>query len=356
MQFRRVLVSGGAGFVGSSLAIALKAAFPEVSVTALDNLRRRGSELNLPRLKRHGVVFLHGDVRCREDIEVCSAFDLLVDCSAEPSVQAGLDGACLSVVSNNLFGTVVCMEAARRHEAAFLFVSSSRVYPVGRLNALAFREEPTRFCWTGEDGVPGASAAGIAEEFPLESSRSLYGATKLAGELLLQECAASFGMPVLIDRCGVLAGPWQMGKADQGVVTLWVARHIFRQDLAYFGYGGSGKQVRDVLHVDDFIDLVCRQLERPSLWDGRAYNVGGGPSSSASLVELTEICRAATGCRAAIHRREEPSPADLRIYISDCRRAAADFQWRPRPAVDHIVEDIAAWVRANEGVLREILA
>jgi CDP-paratose 2-epimerase len=221
---------------------------------------------------------------------------------------------------------------------------------------LAFREGPTRFSWTGDDGIPGVSSAGIAEEFPLEGPRSLYGATKLAGEVLLQEYAASFHMPVLINRCGVLAGPWQMGKADQGVVTLWVARHIFEQDLSYFGYGGSGKQVRDVLHVDDLIELVRRQLERPSLWDGRVYNVGGGLSSSASLVELTEMCRAISGRRPAVHRRDEPSPSDLRIYISDCRRAEADFQWRPRAGVNDIAQDVAAWIRANEDSLRGILA
>ena len=262
MQFRRILICGGAGFVGASLAVALKEVFADVSVTAVDNLCRRGSELNLARLKRYGISFRHGDIRCREDVDTWPAFDLLLDCAAEPSVQAGLDGTPLPVIANNLIGTIHCMEAARKNNAAFLFLSTSRVYPIERLNGLAVREEPTRFAWGGDDPVPGFSSAGIAEEFPLDGRRSFYGATKLSGELLLREYAAAYGMPVMINRCGILAGPWQMGKVDQGVLTLWVARHVFRGEVAYFGYGGSGKQLRDVLHVADLFDLLCRQMER----------------------------------------------------------------------------------------------
>jgi nucleoside-diphosphate-sugar epimerase len=95
IPFKKVLITGGAGFVGSNLAVAFKRAFADVAVLAFDNLKRRGSEMNLPRLKRHGVAFLHGDIRCREDVETWPAFDLLIDCSAEPSVQAGVDGFAL---------------------------------------------------------------------------------------------------------------------------------------------------------------------------------------------------------------------------------------------------------------------
>ena len=137
-------------------------------------------------------------------------------------------------------------------------------------------------------------------------------------------------MPVLINRCGILAGPWQMGKVDQGVVTLWLARHVFDRELTYIGYGGQGKQVRDMLHTADLFDLLCRQFARPAAWDGRVYNVGGGSGVSASLLELTDMCRHITGKTVAVHSRPETSPVDLRIYITDNRRAAADFDWAPR--------------------------
>jgi CDP-paratose 2-epimerase len=355
MDFKRILITGGAGFVGANLATLYRQAFPGVTVYAFDNLSRRGSELNLPRLKRLGVTFLHGDIRCREDVEGWPAFDLLIDCSAEPSVQAGINGSPLPVIQNNLVGTVHCMEAARRHHAAFLFMSTSRVYPIARLNGLAYREDETRFCWTAQEHVPGFSSQGVAEEFPLEGARSLYGATKLAAELLLQEYAYSYRLPVLINRCGLLTGPWQMGKVDQGVITLWVARHVFGCQLRYIGFGGEGKQVRDLLHVADLFDLLVRQSEAPGVWDGRVYNVGGGLPVSASLCEMTDVCREVTGRQVPVRPEPATSPVDIRVYLTDCRRAAAEFDWAPRQSVGAIVEDICSWVRTHEDQLRPLL-
>jgi CDP-paratose 2-epimerase len=355
MQFRRILITGGAGFVGANLAVLLKKAYPDLAVTAFDNLKRRGSELNLPRLKQHSVAFVHGDIRSREDVDEWGAFDLLIDCSAEPSVQAGLHGSPLGVIHNNLTGTVHCMEAARRHQAAFLFLSTSRVYPIDRLNALAYAEEASRYRWTFQEQIPGFSTAGIGETFPLEGPRSLYGATKLAGELLLKEMNYSYDMPVLINRCGILTGPWQMGKVDQGVVTLWVARHALGVPLRYIGFEGRGKQVRDMLHVEDLFELLQRQLDDLSKWDGRVYNVGGGLEISASLAELTAFCRAATGREVPIESNEATSPVDIRIYATDASRAKQDFAWRPRRSVRTIVEDIFAWVQQHQEELRTIL-
>jgi len=355
ISFQKVLITGGAGFVGANLALACKQAFAGVDVIAFDNLKRRGSELSLPRLKRAGVVFQHGDIRCREDVDTWPAFDLLIDCSAEPSVQAGVDGCPLPVIQNNLLGTIHCMEAARRHQAAFLFLSTSRVYPIERINSLAFREQSTRFAWTGDDSLPGYSARGIGEDFPLTGARSLYGATKLAAELLLQEFAALYHMPVLINRCGLLTGPWQMGKVDQGVVTLWVARHAFGQPLRYIGFGGQGKQVRDMLHVDDLFALVVRQMADLSRWDGRVYNVGGGREVSASLLELTNVCQQATGKIVPATSEPATSAVDVRIYLTDNGRVDADFAWTPRKSVPAIVEDIYTWLRKHEEQLRPIL-
>ena len=356
MDFKRILITGGAGFVGANLAVAFRRAFPGVAVIAFDNLKRRGSELNLSRLRDHGVTFLHGDIRCREDVAAWPRFDLLIDCAAEPSVQAGLDGSPLPVIQSNLTGTIYCLEEARRHQAAVLFLSTSRVYPIGPLNGLAFREDATRFAWIGDDAIRGYSPEGVAEDFPLEGVRSLYGATKLSVELLLQEYAFSFGMPVMINRCGILAGPWQMGKVDQGVVTLWVARHAFGTPLRYTGFGGQGKQVRDMLHVDDLFALLLAQLDRVSLWDGRVYNVGGGLTGSASLAELTDHCRRVTGNAVPMSGDPTTSPVDVRIYLTDRRKVAHDFGWKPQRSVAQIVDDVHTWIRQNETQLRTFLA
>jgi CDP-paratose 2-epimerase len=354
LPFRKVLVTGGAGFVGANLALLLRRDFPDVAIAVFDNLKRRGSELNLPRLKRAGVSFQHGDIRCREDVDDWPAFDLLIDCSAEPSVQAGADGSPLPVLHNNLTGSLHCLEAARRNQAAFLFLSTSRVYPIARINGLSFQEQSMRFIWSAEENIPGFSPRGIAEDFPLEGPRSLYGASKLATELVLQEYAYLYRMPALINRCGVLAGPWQMGKVDQGVVTLWVTRHTFGRRLHYIGFGGEGKQVRDLLHVEDLFDLVVRQIGDLSRWDGRVYNVGGGREVSASLRELTTICQEITGNRITITSQAATSPLDVRIYLTDNSRVERDFNWLPVKPVHAIIEDIHAWVREYEAQLQPI--
>jgi CDP-paratose 2-epimerase len=355
MNFKRILITGGAGFVGSNLATMLRQGFGDIEVTAFDNLRRRGSEMNLPRLAEHGVRFVHGDIRCREDIDECPPFDLLIDCSAEPSVQAGVSGSPMPVIQHNLAGSINCVEAARSRGAAFLFLSTSRVYPIEPVNAIPFREEPTRFVWDLSTPVPGVTPTGITEDFTLEGARSPYGATKLAVELLLREYAWLYKMPVLINRCGVLAGPWQMGKVDQGVVTLWVVSHLFDRKLKYIGFGGAGKQVRDLLHVADLYELVAAQLRDTSKWDGRAYNVGGGLAVSASLAELTTLCQETTGRRITIESDARTSPVDVRIYLTDSSRVSADYNWKPGKSVRDIVGDIAGWASQHEAALRRVL-
>ena len=352
MDFKNLLITGGAGFVGSNLALLFREARPDLGVTVLDSLKRRGSELNLPRLRAAGVEFRHGDIRSADDFDDLPPFDLMIDCSAEPSVQAGLGGSPRAVLDTNLVGTINCLEAARARGAAFLFLSTSRIYPIAALNDLPFAETETRFRWDDVPGIPGFSGRGIAEGFTLDGARSFYGTSKLAGEQLIQEYVFSYGMRALINRCGVIAGPWQMGKVDQGVITLWVARHYFGRPLRYTGFGGHGKQVRDILHVHDLFDLLLLQLEAPERWDGRVYNVGGGNDVSVSLRELTELCVQETGKTVPIASVPETAGVDLRIYVTDARKAEVDFGWRPTRGPARIVRDIRAWIeehRRNTG-------
>jgi CDP-paratose 2-epimerase len=351
----RVLVTGGAGFVGATLAIGLAARHPRWEIVALDNLRRRGSELNLPRLREAGVSFVHGDVRVGGDLLALDPVDALVECSAEPSVLAGFGRDAAYVVESNLVGAHACLELARRDSAQVVFLSTSRVYPFATLDRAAFHETESRFELSPDQELPGVSPQGISECFPLDGPRTLYGATKLAGELLVAEYAHAFGLDAVIDRCGVIAGPWQMGKVDQGVFTHWVLNHHFRRPLSYIGYGGQGKQVRDLLHVDDLLDLVEDQLRDPRRWAGATVNVGGGPGCSLSLRETTDLCRELTGHEVDIAAAPEPRPGDVRIYISDCARLHGQTSWRPRRGPRRVLEDIAEWVAENERSVRAAL-
>jgi CDP-paratose 2-epimerase len=356
MQFKNILITGGAGFVGSSLAVLFKRTFSNIIVTSFDNLARRGSELNLARLKSNGIEFIHGDIRCREDLEGLNNFDLLIDCSAEASVLAGYHGSPFPVIMHNLTGTINCMEECRKQNAAFLFLSTSRVYPIETVNNIPWVEEETRFSWRDNIELPGLTNNGITENFPTDGARSVYGATKLSAELLLQEYAYSYKMPVIINRCGILTGPWQMGKVDQGVVTLWVARHIFKKKLKYIGFGGTGKQVRDMLHLDDLFDLILKQIAKMEYWRGDVYNVGGGKTVSTSLLELTQHCENITGKQIIIDPEEKTSSVDIRIYLTDTSKAHNDFGWSPQRGVKTIISDIAAWIDSNHDQLRPVLS
>lgn len=352
---RRILVTGGAGFVGASLAVALRGHHPDWEVLAVDNLRRRGSELNLPRLSAAGVRFEHADIREASDLRATPRVDAIVECSAEPSALAGVDGATDYAVRANLVGAWHCLELARRDGAQLVFLSSSRVYPVAALEALAIEETPTRFELAERQAVAGASSAGIAEDFPLAGARTLYGTTKLAAELLIEEYRAAFGLRAVVDRCGVIAGPWQMGRSDQGVFTYWVLAHRFRRPLKYLGFDGSGRQVRDLLHVDDLIELLEDQLARPGHWDGVVANVGGGRACSLSLRETTDLCRELTGEEMPVEAAGEARPGDVPVYVSDCARLFGLTDWRPRRTVRDILADIADWTAEHEAHLAAVL-
>ena len=351
----RILVTGGAGFVGSNLATFFKRDMPDADVVALDNLRRRGSELALPRLKAAGVEFRHGDVRNPEDLAEFGDFDLMLECSAEPSVHAGYGASPAYVVNTNLVGTVNCLEAVRRCGAALVFLSTSRVYPIAGLRGLPLRMVDKRLEPVEGAAGPGWSAAGITTAFPMAGSRSIYGATKLASELLIEEYGAMYGTRAVVNRCGVLTGPWQMGKVDQGFVVLWAARHLFGGSLAYMGFGGTGVQVRDILHVADLYDLVRLQVDRIGEHAGRTYNVGGGAAVSVSLAELTDLCVRRCQRVVEIGRDPETRAADIPYYVTDNAEVTAATGWKPTRGVETIVGDIFAWLEAHGAEVQPIL-
>ena len=345
---RRVLITGGAGFIGANLAVELASRHSDWQIVALDSLHRRGSELNLPRLREAGVAFVHGDVRAPEDLRAAGEFDALVECSAEPSVMAAVNGATDFVVGTNLLGAYRCLEEAARHRAQVVFLSTSRVYPIAGLNGLSFTEDETRFTLDDEQALPGASARGVTEAFPLVGARTLYGATKLSAELLIAEYAESFGLPAVIDRCGVVAGPWQMGKVDQGVFTHWMASFYFGRPLSYLGFGGTGKQVRDLMHVADLAELIDDQLVRPQHWAGATVNVGGGREVSLSLRETTTLCEEITGNQIPLGADEQTRVGDVRIYLSDCQALSDYSDWSPGRGTREIMGDIFDWINQNE--------
>lgn len=354
-QHATVLVTGGAGFVGSSFALHWKARYPKSTVIAFDNLKRRGSELNLPRLKQAGIRFEHGDVRETSDLMQLPHIDALVECSAEPSVLAGYGAGARYVVDTNLVGTLNCLELVARDRADLVFLSTSRVYPIAAINA-NLTDTGGEFTLDPNTHTSGLSAQGITEDFPLSGVRSLYGATKLASELLITEYADARGFRAVVDRCGVIAGPWQMGKTDQGFVLLWIARHHWGLPLSYTGFGGRGAQVRDVLHIDDLCDLVTLQLENMDTVKGGTFNAGGGRNNSATLAQFTELGAAVTGKRIPVGSDPAERLGDLKWYVTDNRRITELTGWAPKRDLHTVFSDSFNWLVQHEDQLRAILA
>jgi CDP-paratose 2-epimerase len=352
---KKLLITGGAGFIGSSICLKLKEKYPGYVITAFDNLKRRGSELNLTDFKKLGIDFIHGDIRNIEDLDTAGRFDILIDASAEASVLAGLNTNPRYIINNNLYGSINCFNACLKNRAQLIFLSTSRVYPFQRIEQANYVEEETRFSFAENQLEKGISKSGISEELSLEGSRSFYGTTKLSSELFIREYSEFYGLQAAITRFGVVAGPRQFGKADQGVVTLWMAKHFWNQSLKYIGYGGTGKQVRDILHIDDLVRLTDLQIHNMDKFNGNVFNAGGGIHSSLSLVEMTRICSEITGNKIPIKAELQTRPADLRIYITDNEKIKQHTGWEPARGTKEILYDIFLWLKNNETKLKPVL-
>jgi len=350
---KNILITGGAGFVGSNLAIYLKNKFKDSNIICLDNLIRAGSELNIFRLQDEGVTFIQGDVRDRQQLLGLPEVDLIIGCSAEPSVLASYDDPAYTI-DTNLMGTVHCLELAKRDKAGFVFLSTSRVYPVENINNIFHEEFPTRFDWPKDTKGLGYSYEGIDQTFTLFGVKSLYGTTKLCSEQIILEFLDMYPCKGVINRLGVIAGPWQMGKVDQGFVGHWIAKHKYGGELNYIGYGGLGKQVRDVVHIDDVCDLILHQIIHLDSVNAKVFNVGGGRKNAVSLLELTTMTQDVTGKKITVGSVKESRKADVRIYITNNDYVTKETGWTPKKNVKDVLEDADRWMGQYSDQLEEV--
>jgi CDP-paratose 2-epimerase len=347
----RILVTGACGFVGSRLLRRLRESLENVELLGMDNLCRAGSETNRATLKELGVKFFHGDVRSASDFESLPPVDWVIDAAANPSVLAGVDGQSSSrqVVEHNLNGTVNMLEFCKRHGAGFVLLSTSRVYSIPPLCALPLRSNDSRFILDSTKPLPaGVTSQGVNEDFYTMPPVSLYGVSKKMSEDLAMEYAAAFKLPVWINRCGVMAGAGQFGRADQGIVAYWI--HSWREGraLKYLGFGGEGHQVRDCLHPDDLGGLLLKQMAWGAK-DGkpRLGNVSGGLESAFSLAEMSAWCERRFGRKQEVVRDGTERAFDIAWLVLDVAMLRGAWDWKPGVAREGIFEEVAKFAEGN---------
>ena len=233
----KILITGGCGFVGSNLAIYLQKNKIGHKINSLDNLSRRGSILNLNRLNKKKIKNFKIDIINNKGLQNLPKYDLIIDCCAEAAVEASkkeID----RVFFTNLLGTFNILKKCVKDKSHIIFLSSSRVYSIDQLNKI----KKNKFS--------------IDENFDTSGPKSIYGYCKKSSEDLIKEFAFLYKIKYVINRFGVISGPWQFGKQDQGFVSLWIWRHMNKKKLSYIGFGGKGLQIRDVIHIKDVCQLI----------------------------------------------------------------------------------------------------
>ena len=346
----RILISGICGFVGSTLARSFAETGAGYELFGFDNFIRPGSETNRAELKRRGVKLFHGDLRAASDLEALPRVDWVIDAAANPSVLAGVDGRTSSrqLIEHNLTGTLNLLELCKAQRAGFILLSTSRVYSIAPLAALPTEVADRAFRpASGATLPPGVTAAGVDETFSTLAPISLYGATKLASEALALEYGETFGLPVFVNRCGVLAGAGQFGRPDQGIFAYWINAWLGRRPLKYIGFGGTGHQVRDCLHPRDLLPVLLKQLEAPDLGaEARVTNFSGGASSAMSLRQLSDWCESNLGPH-TVASEPAPRPFDIPWMVLDSEKAARVWSWKPATPTLAVLDEIVTHARAH---------
>jgi len=252
-------------------------------------------------------------------------------------------------MEHNLLGTINLLEYCKSHKAGLILLSTSRVYSASELASLPVESSDNRFELQDCD-VSGASSLGISEDFPTTAPLSLYGASKLASETLILEYGECFDFPVWINRCGVLAGAGQFGKADQGIFSFWIHSFKEKNALKFIGFNGTGHQVRDALHPKDLAPLLSRQMLEPDLEVPKIINLGGGIENSMSLKELTLWCEDRFG-QNEVQASQDKRPMDAPLIVMDSITAQNAWNWSVKTKIEQILEEIASHAEKNSNWL-----
>ena len=344
----RVLVTGGAGMVGSHSAEYY--AKKGYDVVVLDNLMRsklfgydkKSVEYNWNYLKKYkNIKRVKGDIRNKKD--VLEAIGKGVDLCIHTAGQPGVPLSCripLEDFSINAFGTVNVLECIRQKckDAAFVYCSTNKVFGEN-VDKIKLKELQMRYIYDGIKGVTENLSIDLTGHTP-------YGASKYVGDIYTQEYAHIYGMKTAVFRMSCIYGVRQFGFEDQGWVAHFVIANLFKRPIKIFG---DGKQVRDLLYVENLVEAYDKFFNSSIRHD--VYNIGGGPDNTTSLLEFIGMIEEYTGIKMK-YSFGEWRPSDQKVYISDITKVSKELGWKPRISPAKGVELLVEWVKENKELFR----
>ncbi len=332
----KILITGGCGFVGSNLAIYFKDNHIGTQINSLDNLSRKGTLLNFNRLKKKKIKNFKIDISNNKAVRNLPRYDLIIDCCAEASVETSKKNVDV-VFNTNLLGTFNILKKCKRDKSNIIFLSSSRVYSIRKLRELKKNKSL------------------INEKFDTSGPKSIYGFCKYSSEHLIREFSFMYKIKHIINRFGVISGPWQFGKQDQGFVSRWVWKHMNKKKFYYIGFNGKGSQIRDVIHISDVCKLIALQIKKINNIYNFTINIGGGKKNAISLRNLTKICQKITLNKVKMFSKKNTSKYDIPYYITDNSKVQKMYKWRPKKKIFHIIQDIYEWMLSNKKILKKYI-
>ena len=339
----KILVTGGVGFIGSNVA-EFYASHGE-KVVIFDNLSRAGSISNLSYLTKNykNIEFVHGDIRNQYSLTKLFNkvnFDVVFHLAGQVAVTT-------SVISPredfeiNVIGSFNLLESMRvtNSEALLIYTSTNKVY--GGMNDLVIEERNGRYQFRDFPD-------GLAETRNLDF-HSPYGCSKGAADQYVIDYSRIYNLKTVVFRQSCIYGNRQFGIEDQGWVAWFTIAAALGKDITIFG---DGKQVRDVLFIDDLVNAFNMAVQNKEIVNGKAYNIGGG-SFQMSLLELLVYLRDLTGHEINVIY-DNWRPGDQKVYVSDISKAKTDFGWEPKINVESGVRKLFKWINENKTLFKEV--
>ena len=340
---KKILITGGCGFIGANLCIYLKN--KNYLVYSMDNLSRPGSRYNLKLLKSLRIKNFKIDISNYKKINLLPKFDLVIDCCAEAAVELSRKDID-KVINTNLLGTINILKKIKKDKSNIIFLSTSRVNSINEINKIFPNNKLKNKLKIKKL---------FDENFQTKSPKSIYGLTKHASEMFIEEFSYAFNIKYIINRLGVVSGPLQFGKQDQGFISLWLWNHITKKNLKYIGYNGLGNQVRDVIHIKDLCEIIEIQIRKFNKINNKLFTIGGSSNNAISLKDLTKICQKITNNKVKFTRIKKTSLYDLPYYVTSNRSISNFYNWKPKKNLNAILSDTYNWLYSQKEIIKKYM-